>query len=403
MKKRLLIILSALIYHIPVVFGHISFVEPEDSLARHVEVYSMAPFCSSYMRNIDEIDYWEVKKISEKNKLKVGGKEIRLLSWYLKPVKDFIAFYGEPDKTSALYYIYKLHEYWCFPSVFSKLSDMEIPIKMYYWEDKELTVFCVPDNHWLRYPDSLSGMYSKSVVKDFEDWLACDSGDDQWRIILWKKGVFDLKQYISHILVPYSNPFYEYSNDLYGQNVEGCDINPYIDCPEVFKTFTYSDFFKFYSALPIVWFGNQLDRCCLNELYGMGYADFVSRFGNPVYNETYLYLPGDSRFALPRVTWPVDELLSNYRFKIIPLRISRYYNQNGYMDFWFIRNEEDFTYNVKFADNIDIVNYIYSNSSNSHKDYLQWLAGSSDDNGWSLIYADMSFYDNPFYDLYVGI
>ena len=73
------------------------------------------------------------------------------------------------------------------------------------------------------------------------------------------------------------------------------------------------------------------------------------------------------------------------------------------MDFWFIRNEEDFTYNVKFADNIDIVNYIYSNSSNSHKDYLQWLAGSSDDNGWSLIYADMSFYDNPFYDLYVGI
>ena len=108
MKKRLLIILSALIYHIPVVFGHISFVEPEDSLARHVEVYSMAPFCSSYMRNIDEIDYWEVKKISEKNKLKVGGKEIRLLSWYLKPVKDFIVFYGEPDKTSALYYIYKV-------------------------------------------------------------------------------------------------------------------------------------------------------------------------------------------------------------------------------------------------------------------------------------------------------
>ena len=87
MKKRLLIILSALVYHIPVVFGHISFVEPEDSLARHVEVYSMAPFCSSYMRNIDEIDYWEVKKISEKNKLKVGGKEIRLL---LRPLHSKI-------------------------------------------------------------------------------------------------------------------------------------------------------------------------------------------------------------------------------------------------------------------------------------------------------------------------
>ena len=399
MKKKTFALLLMIILYAPSALGQKTVVNPEDSLLQNTEVYSQIPRCYSRMENLERINYSEIRKVSEKNELRVGKKKVRLLSWYLKPIQDFIDFYGKPDKTSALSYVYKEHYYWCFPRVFIQLFDLEIPMKIYYWEEKQLTVFCVPGEGSFRYPESLSSLRFKSVSDEFERWLACDSGNDQWRIVLWKKGVFDLKLYKSYGILPYSKPFYEYSDTPGTQNVDERAVSLSGDLPEIFETFTRNNFFEFYSALPIVWFdGNVKDRYCLNELYGMDYKTFISRFGKPAYNETYLYRPID--FFLPRVTWPVDELLSNYIYKVIPLRIARYYNTEGYIDFWFIRNGEDFTYDG-FGDNLYIMNQIYTNRQNPHKRYLQWLAHNSDAEGWSLIYTDMPFDDNMCLNLYV--
>ena len=269
MIRSVFIILAMLIVHVPVALGRKLSIEQKDSLASYVEVISLPPFCyASYWKHLDKIDSWEIRSISEKSKLKVGKKKIELYRWFLKPITDFIDLYGNPDKVSALCYVYKEHDYWCFPEVFSGLSDMEIPMKIYYWEEKELSVFCVPANHWFRYPESLSSLCYKSMSDEFERWLACDSGNDQWRIVLWKKGVFDLKLYKSFGILPYSKPFYEYSDTPVTQNVDERAISLSGELPEIFETFTRNNFFEFYSALPIVWFdGNVKDRYCLNELY----------------------------------------------------------------------------------------------------------------------------------------
>lgn len=405
MNRKIFIILAVLIVHVPMAFGQELSGESKDSLANYVEVFSLPNFgYSSYRNHLDKIDYCTISDISKKNVLKVGKNKARLLSWYLKPIQDFIDFYGKPDKTSALSYVYDEYLYWCLPMAFSRLSDLEIPMKIYYWEKKQLTVFCIPDDRWFRYPESLSSLCIDDMSDEFERWLARDSGNEQWRIVLWKKGVFDLKQYKSFGILPYSKPFYEYSDIPDIRNVDESAIKMSEELPEIYDTFTRNNFFEFYSTLPIVWFeGNIKDSYCLNELYGMNYKNFISQFGMPAYNETYLYLPNDSRYSLPRITWPVDELLSNYNYTIIPLRIARYYKTDGYIDFWFIRNGKDFTYNAGFSDNIDIVNQIFTNRQNPHKRYLQWLAHNSDAEGWSLIYTDMYFYSNPLWSLSVEI
>lgn len=399
MKKKQFAILLLMALYEPMALGQISFVTQEDSLLQNSEVYSQIPRRNSRLLNLERLNYGEIRKVSEKNELRVGKKKVRLLSWYLEPIQDFIYFYGKPDKTSALSYVYKEHFYWCFPMVFSQLSYLEIPMKIYYWEEKQLTVFCIPDDRWFMYPESLSSLCINRVSDEFERWLARDSGNEQWRIVLWKKGIFDLKLYESYGIFPYSKPFYEYSDIPDIQNVDESGINKSEELPEIYDTFTRNNFFEFYSTLPVVWFnGNVKDRYCLNELYGMNYKNFISRFGAPAYNETYLYRP--SEYCLPRVTWPVDDLLSNYYYKIIPLRIARYYNTDGYIDFWFIRNGEDFTY-AGYGNNINFVNQIFTNKQNPHKRYLQWLAHNSDAEGWSLIYTDQSFYDNFCINLYV--
>ncbi|MCM1503163.1 MAG: hypothetical protein NC115_10950 [Bacteroidales bacterium] len=356
-------------------------------------VYAQSAYRFSYHDNFSKVDYIKIRDILKHSDLKVNGKRVGISDLYGTPIKDFMDLYGNPDKVSALYYVYKLHEYWCLPSVFSYLSDMEIPIKIYYWEEKKLTVFCVPKNYWFRYPETLSSIRSNCFSEEFEKWLACDSGDEQWQIILWKKGDFDLKMYKSFGILHYSNPFYDYSPEEVAHDMPAPELPD--NCPDVFKTFTRNNFFDFYASLPSIWLSDR--KYSLNDLYGLSYPEITEKFGYPEYYETYLFCSG---ISLPRVTWPVEELLSNYDGKIIPLRISRYYGKvYEYTDFWFVRNGDDFLYDAYYHDpDFEIM----TNENNRHKDYLKWLANDSDDKGWSLIYVDTYFYESdPFHSMSV--
>lgn len=214
-----------------------------------------------------------------------------------------------------------------------------------------------------------------------EKWIASMSGDNGWRIISWWKrpqvkesDAESASQF--RLQFPNTIRLYDYSSSVHTDTEEHMIRNRIKGSEEFLERFRFDSFSGFYFRSLLI--GHMLEgndnTLTLQDIAGITYRDFCSRFGTPVYETAALGLTvPDNSFS---ETWVLQKMLPPVQDRLFPVRIC-IYEKNGFqLRLYFMRDDNNFILEHKEIETtID--------------EYLHAASLFKEKRNWRLIYADI--------------
>lgn len=338
-------------------------------------------------------DLTAVKEVSEMYPLETdSGQTLHLIDFYGKDISWMMNAIGLPDKVSGILYhgAYDTYHVPWLVAILDQYGWSEVGVKIYFWEKCGLYVFCVRNGEsFCSYPCGLTRFYSEKFYNSdylwkmlpVEKWIASMSGDNGWRIISWWKrpqvkesDAESASQF--RLQFPNTIRLYDYSSSVHTDTEEHMIRNRIKGSEEFLERFRFDSFSGFYFRSLLI--GHMLEgndnTLTLQDIAGITYRDFCSRFGTPVYETAALGLTvPDNSFS---ETWVLQKMLPPVQDRLFPVRIC-IYEKNGFqLRLYFMRDDNNFILEHKEIETtID--------------EYLHAASLFKEKRNWRLIYADI--------------
>ena len=333
----------------------------------------------------------EEKEVSEIYPLETdSGQTLHLIDFYGKDISWMMSAIGVPDKVSGILYHgdYDIYHIPCLDGILDLYRMDEVWVKIYFWEKSGLYVFCVRDGElFSSYPCGLTRFYSKQFYTTLEKklsverWIASLSGDSGWRILSWwisprNEGNGSQAIYKPIHQFPNDNLFEYYSSSVHSDTKEHIVRNRIKGSGEFLERFRFDNFSDFYFRTLLI--GHMLDgndnTLALQDIAGIEYRNFLSRFGTPDYETVSLELTvPDNSFS---ETWVLQKMLPQAQDALFPMRICVYEKDGFQLRLYFMRDDSDLMLERK---EIEITT----------DEYLYAASLFRDKRNWRLIYADI--------------
>lgn len=336
-------------------------------------------------------DLTAVNEVSEMHPLETdSGQTLHLIDFYGKDISWMMSAIGLPDKVSGILYHgdYDIYHIPCLAGILDLYRMEEVGVKIYFWEKSGLHVFCVRDGElFSSYPCGLTRFYSKQFYTTLEKklsverWIASLSGDSGWRILSWWispriEGNGSQAIYKPIHQFPSDNLFVYYSSSVHSDTKEHIVRNRIKGSGEFLERFRFDNFSDFYFRTLLI--GHMLDgndnTLALQDIAGIEYRNFLSRFGTPDYETVSLELTvPDNSFS---ETWVLQKMLPQAQDALFPMRICVYEKDGFQLRLYFMRDDSDLMLERK---EIEITT----------DEYLYAASLFRDKRNWRLIYADI--------------
>lgn len=362
-------------------------------------------FANSFNRDwFPTFDIIPMMRTSEKYPVHTTDSTLYLKEFYGKNIGNLIEVLDVPDKVAAKLYYGEYHnKFGGIPTNVNSSIDLyvldEIGIKIYYWQQYNLYVFCVRDGHEFKsYPCGITAYYSNTwglgeeQECPLEKWLATQTGNSGWRILSW---------WIDPIVYDGTNPFSRYHHPMFPHTVmmhkyekpliNNSDIQLYNNIPdsmEFLRQYIWDSFTIFYfNTLEIgEYICKETPAVRLGNLAGIRYPDFLQLYQKPE-TETVITDITDNATGFDRL-WVLQKLIGLDDTTSTILRKCSY--RNG--TFW----DDTFRLNLYF---IREDGYIFNKTEKSELSVERFHKIDEllkEEDKWRLIYADV-IPDDPEY------